>query len=1054
MKFKLTDKIWAMSKFFIYIASIQCVFATVALANAGKAQSLEEVRVSSNWKQVSLQRAFADIQMQTDFFFTYDYKLIESIAVSNANKNVALSDLLMYISGKTGLAFSIFENTIFVNKDTFQQDLPKSELMIEIPPLDARGKLQLETEGQVIYKVSLPEEIIRGKVIGQDKTPLVGATVVAKGTNLGAVTDENGEFSLTMPDNENTTLVVSYVGYATRDILVNGQSYLEIVLTVASTEIEQVVVKGVRKSLANALEIKNESVNVVDAIVAEDIAKFPHTNVSEALQRISGVQIRRDYNGGVGNEISVRGLSPEYTQVTINGVPATTNADDRTFNFNILPAELFRKAEVIKSPTADIDEGGLAGTVNLETLKPFDVNRRFLTASVEGQYNTIGDKTTPRASLILGNTWNNKFGILVGAAYDNFYRSAESYDAVRWTKRSFDVNGDKVNDYVNVWFMDLPRYIIELQDVERLSLNSSIQYRVNDQFSLTLDGLFVNFNQTTERYTPIWFFNSAKNLQSMVVNDNIVEFADFGAVELKSENQRQPNETNYFQAGLTGNWNLQNWNVSANVSMVNNQRDSERFTYFSKVTNQASYDIREDFRYWNLQTPVNIADPNAYTMDEARRNLWNNEDSEYTGRFDVERKFNGWLSGIRFGARYRDRTKERSAFFNRIRNINEPFAPVAMVIDGFLDNVDEANAPTSFAVHDWDKAFAKYGSTIDLSTFEERQNYYNINEAVASGYLLAKINTKLGGMSFDANFGVRVANTEVTSKGEELDNETKTFSSREVTTNYTDLLPNFNARLKILDQLNFRAGFARVLTRPALSDLAAYRVVDDVKKTISAKNPELDPFRANQFDLALEWYPNKESLLSAGFFHKNIESFITTESRSIDYNGDTYTLTQPVNGDAATITGFEINFQTPFTFLPSPFDGFGTVLNYTFAESTFEETLNNGEINEYGLPNHSKHSYNIIGYYEKYGFRVSLAHNFRSNFLREKPNPTDGLKYRDDYGQTDLSASYDITKHLGVSFNIINLFNDTWYEYIFQERLMDGYFTLGRTFQLGLRASF
>ncbi len=1040
------------------MACLQSVFATMALAESSYAQALEDVYVSSDWKNVRLEEAFVSIQNQTDFFFTYDRKLVKEIFISNVNNNIALVDLLRYISSQTNLQFSIFKDIVYVLREKDETEQPTVKTFIRIPEKAVLEELTSKPDFKVIYQVrglnKVDDKIVKGKVAAANGEPLVGATVVVKETGQGTVTDNDGNFAIAVPDNQVATLMISYIGYQQREIPINGQSQIDVTLAIASTELEQVVVKGVRKSLANALEIKNESVNVVDAIVAEDIAKFPHTNVSEALQRISGVQIRRDYNGGVGNEISVRGLSPEYTQVTINGVPATTNADDRTFNFNVLPAELFRKAEVIKSPTADIDEGGLAGTVNLETLKPFDLNRRFLTASVEGQYNNVGDQLTPRASLVLGNTWNNKFGILIGAAYDQFYRSSESFDAVRWTKRSFDVNGDKVNDYTNVWFMDLPRYIIEAQDVERTSLNASVQYRPTDRLTLTLDGLFVNFDQTTTRYTPIWFFNSAKNLRALVVNDNIVEYADFGAVELKSENQQQANESQYFQTGLTANWNLQNWNISANLAMVSNKRDSERFTYFSKVTNQASYDIREDFRYWNLQTPVNIADPNAYTMDEARRNLWNNEDSEYTGRLDVERKFKGWLSGIRFGARYRDRTKERSAFFNRIRNINEPFAPVAMVVDGFLDNVDEANAPASFAVHDWDKAFTKYGSTIDLSNFEERQNYYNINEAVASGYLLAKINTKLVGMPFDANFGVRVANTAVTSTGEELDNETKTFSSREVTSNYTDFLPNFNARLKLFNELHFRAGFARVLTRPALSDLAAYRVVDDVNKTISAKNPELDPFRANQFDLALEWYPNKESLLSASFFHKDIESFITTESRSIPFNGDTYVLTQPVNGNAATITGFEINFQTPFTFLPSPFDGFGTVLNYTFAESTFEEELNNGEINKYGLPNHSKHSYNLIGYYEKYGFRLTLAHNFRSNFLREKPNPTDGLKYRDDFGQTDLSAGYDITKNIGVTFNIINLFNNTWYEYIFQERLMDGYFTSGRTFQFGLRASF
>jgi len=740
----------------------------------------------------------------------------------------------------------------------------------------------------------------------------------------------------------------------------------------------------------------------------------------------------------------------------INNIPTPTNSDNRTTNLNIFPAELFSKAEVVKTPTADMDEGGVAGTIKLETLKPLDTDSTILIATVEGEYNFLGEKLTPKTSLVFGKNWNNKFGMLLGASYYNFYRSAEAYDAVGWRRTDLDVDGDTVVDYENVWLMDIPRYIVQPQDVKRTSVNASFQYKVNPNFDLQLDGIFVNNVQTADRHLAEFFFRPGfvNDIQDISVNGDVVEYIKDGNLLIDAISETSQSTSQMLQTSLAGKWRNEDWELSGNVAYASVPQDREMFRYFANAFAETSYDVRENSRYWDVQTSVDINDPTNYDVTQVRRWLWDNDDKEYSTRADLKRYFNnGIFKTVQVGAKYRDRNKQRQFFFARERGLTGAFDSVSTTFDGFLDHEDEATAPTSFAVFDFDKAYDKYGKNIDLSEAELTDSYYNVTERITSAYALTTLRTMLGKVSFAANLGVRLASTQIISQGQELNAVTDELTDREVTENYLDVLPTINTKFGLMEDLVLRAGFARVLTRPNMTSLAVFRVVDPDNLTISAQNPGLDPFRANQLDLGLEWYFNNESMLSFGYFYKDIESFITTESSEVQYNGDTYILTQPVNGDAASISGFEVNYQQPFTFLPSPFDGFGAMLNYTYTESTYEETLEDGEVFTFGLPNNSKHSYNIIGYYEKYGFSLRLAHNFRSEFLRQKPNPDLGVKYRDDYGQTDLSSSYEITDNIMVTFNVFNLFDSKRYEYIFREDLMDTYFNFGRTYQLGVRYS-
>lgn len=203
-----------------------------------------------------------------------------------------------------------------------------------------------------------------------------------------------------------------------------------------------VVVTGLRASLESALNKKREENSIVDVIKSEDMGKFPDTNLAESLQRVPGVVIDRD--AGEGRNITVRGLGQDFTRVRINGIEglATTGGTDssgganrsRGFDFNVFASELFSSLTVRKSSSADVDEGSLGATVDLQTMRPLDLKTGFnATAMVKGRYNDLSGKTDPRMAFLLSNTSaDRKFGVLVSGAFSKRNVYEEGFSTVRW----------------------------------------------------------------------------------------------------------------------------------------------------------------------------------------------------------------------------------------------------------------------------------------------------------------------------------------------------------------------------------------------------------------------------------------------------------------------------------------------------------------------------------------------------------------------------------------------------------------------------------------------
>jgi len=204
---------------------------------------------------------------------------------------------------------------------------------------------------------------------------------------------------------------------------------------------EDIVVTGYRRSLANAASNKRAQTNFTDSIFAEDIGKLPDLNIAESLQRIPGVQLGRDVTGE-GVQISIRGLGPSFSKITLNGSNISVasagptelgvGSSNRELDLDLFPTELFTKLTVAKTPTSDLLEGGIAGSVNLVNTRPFDNPGTHVTVAVQGSLSPNNDKLSPRGSVIASKTWGD-FGILVGVASQSLRYRTDGYETIGYT---------------------------------------------------------------------------------------------------------------------------------------------------------------------------------------------------------------------------------------------------------------------------------------------------------------------------------------------------------------------------------------------------------------------------------------------------------------------------------------------------------------------------------------------------------------------------------------------------------------------------------------------
>ena len=851
--------------------------------------------------------------------------------------------------------------------------------------------------------------------------------------------------------------------------------------TTAATQLDTVQVTGTRSSVTRAQQIKQNAEQIVDSIVAEDIGKLPDNNVAEALQRISGIQITRNY--GEGSTIAIRGLTQVRTE--LNGRDIFTANDGRGLSFEDVSAELLGGVNVYKNPSAEMIEGGLGGTVDLRTRLPFDYEGRKIAGSLQYNHYDLADDSKPAFSGMFSDRWQTgigEVGLLVNYSQQTSPFRQDTISLEPWYSQT-DLPGFEGTE---VFVPHGAGINTTVGERKRRTGAVALQWRPRDDIEVQAQVLRSDYDFRWQDYSFFAYSggDAMQGARDIVVNDRneLVSgvFQNTPADSNTSLTQRKSITTDY---SLGAKWTVTpNLTLSTDFQYVDATTKGTRYIVGTGMNATPFYtiDLSGDLPYLAV---TDAAGNQGYLTDPANYVGWkfhldnkdDNKGTEFAWRSDMDLAFDdGFARSFKAGVRYTDRKAENQGNVWRFMWLGAPFADFPNVglvpnpITDFFRGKSYTFGPTlsaaDAAVENYEQTLAAFGAApLEFSP----NNINNQREKTYAAYGVLRFGTDDWGVPFDGNVGVRVVRTEVTSDGVRTgtDIEGGGLLPVNVEQSYTDVLPSLNLRWMFTDQLQLRFAASKGISRPGFDKLnpnlslsAADAGGGVTRRTGSAGNPNLKPMEATQFDTSLEWYFGQGSMMYGTAFYKKVDGFIANAVFNEVYAGENWEITRPVNGDDGKIKGVEVGYTQFFDFLPGWMSHFGLQTNYTYVDSKAPSpnaTDTNGSQLVVPLEGLSKNSYNVILSYEVPRFQARVAYNWRSDWLiTTAGNGTGNLPvYNKGFGQLDASLRFNINDVWSVSLDGMNLLDTRNESYLGYTTRYRDFVINDRRYGITLRAS-
>jgi iron complex outermembrane recepter protein len=850
--------------------------------------------------------------------------------------------------------------------------------------------------------------------------------------------------------------------------------------------IEEVVVKGFRSSLTQSLAVKRNETGVVDAIVAEDIADFPDLNLAESIQRIPGVSISRV--NGEGRQITVRGLGGDYNRIRINGMEAmnTSGGSDasggsnrgRGFDFNTFASELFSAITVRKTSSAEVEEGSIGATVDLRTGRPFDYDQgQTMALSVQSGYNDLSGDLNPRlAGLWSTRNADDTFGALLSFAYSDRSILEEGFSTVRWQDATFN-SVDGVNCGANMtdpgcvdtdtsslnYHPRIPRYGRLTHEQKRLGITGTLQFRPSDDTEISLDALYSNYDADRDEEFLEVFFRSQEQYVDITdytldPNRHIIESGTFtinpvgnGTHPIRSEHRFDHLKTDFKQVTLNLDHDFSDrfrGNALLGTSDSSQDVPIQTTIFFDAVpvVTGYSYDFsgsatRPKIDYGSLD----VTDPSQFAFTEFRdrpQTVDNGFDTAQAGlEFDLSDKatLKGGLSWKKFDFNTTEVRRESTSGSRVCGGFYDcdldndgtddiPGAPISPDILGYVSNYSSGGERRWISANV--QAAARMIGLYNIPGTINAGNVREVKEEDTGAWVQLDFSANLGSIPVRGDIGVRQVKTTTTATGI-VSGDTVTIKR-----DYTDTLPALNLVFDLTDDVLLRVGAADVMARPSLGNLTPGGSLDSFNGppfSYNAGNPGLDPYRARDYDLSLEWYFAEDSMVSLAWFSKDVNSYfyqggVVTMPYSqsglpatlppassplriaLDAGADPdIQISQVENGTSASVDGYEIIYQQPFSVFGNALRNFGFTGNYT-------------HVNTKNILGFSKGAYNATLWYEneRFSARVSVAYRDAYDTVAADSSGRNAQ----GYGSTtnvDFAMAYTLNDNFALTLEGLNL---------------------------------
>lgn len=856
-----------------------------------------------------------------------------------------------------------------------------------------------------------PEEAnlghVTGRVMDSNKQVLPGASIYIENLHTGVVSDINGFYMLPNLDPGTYKLKISYVGYEPREITLevpeDRTKVMDFILK-DGVELKGVEVVGALHGQRKALQMQKETMGITNIVSADQVGKFPDSNIGDALKRINGVNVQ--YDQGEARFGQVRGTSADLTSVTVNGnrIPSA-EGDTRNVQLDLIPADMIQTIELNKVVTADMDGDAIGGEINLVTKNT--PSHRVLSFNLGSGYSWISEK--PQWDL--GATWgdrffNNKLGIMAALSYQYAPGGSDNTEF----EYDEDDNGD-----IKLKEAEVRQYYVTR---ERQSYSLALDYQFNPLNKISFKGIYNRRSDWENRYRV-----SYKDLNDAPGEQKVEIQTKAGASDTKDarlELQQTMDFTldgEHYLGKLKIDW-------AGSYSRASEERPNERYaTYRYKDLDLANSLVDEGGKTPYISSMLPSLNDEGWELDEFTNSNQDIVENEWKARlnFTLPLADGIWGNTLKFGAKYTSKDKNRETVFydydpDEVLGSGWRNFTGAQIRDGFMAG-DHYPEGTPFI----SKQFL---GSVNVANFQGEENFeeeagnYDIKETITAGYI--RFDQQLG-KRLSATLGLRVERTDLKTNGYNLDTESGNglTPTGEYKHHYTDLLPSLLLKYRFNENGNLRASITKTLSRPKYSALIANKTIntEDLEATIG--DPNTKPSEAINIDLSADYYFKSIGLVSLGLFYKDIKN-VNIEWSSNKYLGsdlglqgeyanEEFEVTQNINAYDARIWGIEAALQRDFGFISPALNCIGFYGNYTYTHSStrnFNERLNVQEGEEVKVAGSPEHSANASLYFDKAGFNIRLSWNYASSFIDEMSTSRALDRYYDAVNYMDLNASY------------------------------------------------
>ncbi len=904
---------------------------------------------------------------------------------------------------------------------------------------------------------------VSGRVVDAvTSEPLPGAAIQIENFFLGTVTDIDGNFNLTGIQAQEVNLAISFISYTSSTLVCDFRSTDHLNYTIrlqpSTTNLQEVKVIGHAEGQVKAMLEQQTAVNIKNVVSSEQIEQFPDMNAAEVLQRIPGITLQRDQ--GEGRFVQLRGTPPELTNFNVNGeqIPSPEGGV-RYVGLDVISADQIDFIEVTKVLTPDMDADGIGGTVNIIT-KTAGSDKPDIRTTLAGGYNNLRQTPNYQLQFSYGQRYN-KFGLQMNASHNVNHSGSDNMEFKYEKAPFFGVTGDDVDNYY-VQYREVQTRHYDITRI-RSGFSATLDYKFNENSSVYIRGMYNSLSDQETRRRIIYELDDAISEISYLYGGIVRDVKD----RIKLQNISTVN--------IGGKHRLWRSMIDYEVAYAlatENQPDRLEVEFANPgPALHMKFDM-SDPNWPRMYLPnsgdsvhaVNYAD---YTFEEMLQLSSRTNDQNLTGKINIELPYSlGTQTGyFKFGGkiRHKDKTREidattHNAYFQTSRTYpgGGPELSLLDIEDGF----NETNLLNQSYVVDYIpgaenmKNFFNYNQQffiLDLTETKYRSfgEDYSANEAIYATY--GMIRHDINNLMLLA--GLRYERTDIDYQGVMIVTNSAGYFDKLDTLHdkrtHEFLLPQFQARYRLRNDMNLRAGVTYTYSRPNFEDVLPYRVED--REEVKYGNPDLRFPKSLNLDLLGEKYLKGGGIISGGMFYKNIDDFIFFYKR-FGHEGDPsignfkkVQIEKAMNGKEAFVYGAEFVSHFKFSFLKGFFSNFGVYLNYTYtySEAYINQRYPANEIsdiiifgeNESGtfgseldvevipMPGQAKHTTNLALFFESAKFYTKITANYHDDFLYSLGADADLDEYYGEAWHLDFTAKYTISKHVSVFTDFINLTN-------------------------------